>query len=98
MHDSWCSDGFQVNTTSFHVTEHYFQNVSYPTTVWAAFTNRTGHDAFNVNSTLTYAGNELPPGCGSGSFHLGQGPFWFVYIHTIPKPAEVSFTISVQPD
>lgn len=94
---SWCSYGFQVNSTDFNVTECFSTNSTFPTAVWVEFMNLTQYDEFNVNSTLSHIGNQTVPGCwGPKSLDVGPGPFWFAYLDTLPTPVKVQFTISVE--
>lgn len=96
-HGSWCSQGFEVNTTDFNVTECYSVNSSFAASVWAEFMNQSQYDKFNVNSTLTHMGNQSAPGCWARSFSVGPGPFWFVYLDTTQSPVTVQYTITVVP-
>lgn len=60
------------------------------------FVDETDYDAFNVTSALSHLGNETPPGCISGSFHVGPGSFWFVYLDIVPQAVPATITISVE--
>lgn len=93
----WCSQGFQVNATNFTVSECFSDNATFPSAVWSEFMNYSQYHEFNVNTTLTHLGNQSRAGClGPTSYAIGPGPFWFVYLDTLPSPVQVTFTISVE--
>ena len=94
---SWCSQGFQVNSTNFTVTECFSDDSTFPSAVWAEFMNSSQYHEFNVNSTLTRLGNQSLPGCfGPVTLLVGPGPFWWVYLDTVPNTVTVQYTISVE--
>jgi hypothetical protein len=96
---AWHAQGFTVSGAQYNMTECFNESSNPPVLVWTYFMNQTQYDEFNVNSTLTYLGNQSVPGC-FGPYHYdnGPGPLYWVYVDTSPQQVQVQSSITVGVD